>query len=182
KGGARVGDKLVLTKPLGMGVTTTAIKRQLTTPKEEAEAIEWMSRLNDRAAQLGREFELRGGTDVTGFSLLGHGMEVAQTSSVKLRIAFADMPFISPAARLAEEWAFAGGAFDNQNYFGSKVTFTAEISEAQQMLLFDPQTSGGLLLSVPAAKLDTFQQRAQELDQPVWVIGDVVAGEGIEVV
>jgi selenide,water dikinase len=182
KGGARVGDKLMLTKPLGMGVTTTAIKQQLTTPEEETEAIGWMTRLNDRTAQLAREFELRGGTDVTGFSLLGHGMEVAETSGVKLRITFADVPFISPAARLAEEWAFAGGAFDNQNYFGPKVTFTAKISEAQQMLLFDPQTSGGLLLAVPADRLDAFQQRAQELDQPVWVIGDVVAGEGIEVI
>ena len=141
-----------------------------------------MARLNDRAAQLGREFELRGGTDVTGYSLLGHGMEVAETSGVKLRIAYEDIPFISPAARLAEEWAFAGGAFDNQNFFGPKVTFTAKLSEAQQMLLFDPQTSGGLLLAVPADKLDVFHQRAQELDQPVWVIGDVVEGQGIEVI
>jgi selenide,water dikinase len=182
KGGARVGDKLVLTKPLGMGVTTTAIKRQITTPEEETEAIEWMSRLNNHAAQLAREFELRGGTDVTGFSLLGHGMEVANTSGVKLRIAFDDVPFITPANRLAEEWTFAGGAFDNQNYFGPQVTFSAEIGEAQQMLLFDPQTSGGLLLAVPADKLEAFRQRAGELDQPAWVIGDVVEGEGIEIV
>lgn len=181
KGGARVGDRLVLTKPLGFGATTTAIKRQLTSPEEEAEVIGWMSQLNNKAAQLALEFGLRGATDVTGFSLLGHGVEVAQASGVGLRIEFGKLPFISCARKYADAWAFAGGAYDNREFFGPHVRFQAELSEAEQMLLFDPQTSGGLLLSVPADKLKDLQARAEQIEQPVWEIGEVIKGEGIEV-
>jgi selenide,water dikinase len=181
KGGARAGDRLVLTKPLGFGATTTAIKRQLTSPEEEAEVIGWMSQLNKKAAQLALEFGLRGATDVTGFSLLGHSVEVAQASGVGLRIKFGKLPFISCAQKYAEAWTFAGGAFDNREFFGPHVRFQDELSEAEQMLLFDPQTSGGLLLSVPAGKLENLQARAEQIEQPVWEIGEVTEGEGIQV-
>lgn len=182
KAGAQVGDALVLSKPLGMGVTTTAIKREMTSPEEEVEAIEWMKALNKKIAALGREFGVRGGTDVTGFSLLGHGVEMAQASGVGLRIEHSKVPYISCARKFAEAWTFAGGAFDNQDYFGAQVRFSTALSEAEKILLFDPQTSGGLLLAVAAERLEDFLVRAEEVEQPVWVIGEVVAGEGIEVV
>ena len=88
---------------------------------------------------------------------------------------------MSGARKYAELFTFPGGASDNRLYFGSRVEFDASIDEPSQMLLFDPQTSGGLLLGVPKEKLDALQKRAKELEQPVWVIGEVGTGSGIYV-
>ncbi len=181
KGGLKVGDALVLTKPLGFGVTTTALKREQANQQDVIEAVNWMKRLNKTASQLAIEFSLRGGTDITGYSLLGHGLEMAGASGVALKLNFANIPFISCARKYAEMGCFAGGAFDNKKYFESKVKFADSIDEPNQMLLFDPQTSGGLLLGVPQEKLDSFVRRARELDQAVWVAGRVETGAGIKV-
>jgi len=181
KGGARPGDVLILTKPLGFGVTTTALKRGIATPDHMTEAIGWMTRLNAGGAQLAREFNLRGGTDITGFSLLGHGWEMANASGVGFRLSFSQIPFLSCARHYADQGTFPGGSVDNQLYFGPHVTFDPDLDEASQMLLFDAQTSGGLLLAVPREKLDDFLARAKEIDQPAWVIGEVREGQGIEV-
>lgn len=181
KGGARPGDVLALTKPLGFGVTTTALKRGLAEPEDVREVIGWMSRLNALAGQLANEFDLRGGTDVTGFSLLGHGWEMAHASGVKFRLSFGQIPFISCARKYAGQWTFPGGSSDNRLHFGPQIRFAEALSEMEQMLLFDAQTSGGLLLSVPAAKFPALERRAAELEQPIWQIGDVVEGSGIEV-
>ena len=179
KGGLKAGDALVLTKPLGFGVTTTALKREQAEEQDVLEAVNWMKRLNKTASQLAVEFGLRGGTDITGYSLLGHGLEMAEASGVALKLCFADIPFISCARKYAEMSCFAGGAFDNKSHFESKVKFADSIDEQDQMLLFDPQTSGGLLLGVPQEKLDSFLARARELDQAAWVIGRVETGTGI---
>lgn len=182
KGGARPGDRLVVTKPLGFGVTTTALKQQKAAAEDVAEVVNWMTRLNRTAGQLAVESELACGTDVTGFSLLGHSWEIARASQVGLRVFFNRVPFVSCAVRYAEQWTFPGGASDNRSYFGKFVRFSATLSEMQQMQLFDPQTSGGLLLAVPKQKMDSFRQRAARLEQPIWDIGEVVEGEGIDVV
>jgi selenide,water dikinase len=182
KEGAHVGDKLVLTKPLGFGVTTTALKQEKAAPEDVAEVVAWMTRLNRKAADLAAEFDLRGGTDVTGFSLLGHGYEVAEASQVGFQIQFSEVPFVSCADKYAQEWTFPGGTSDNRAFYGKYVTFAEAVEEYQQMLLFDPQTSGGLLLAIPDEKLEDFISRAKEIDQPAWVIGEVVDREGIEVV
>ncbi len=182
KGGARPGDQLVLTKPLGFGVTTTALKRQVAEPQDVAEVVSWMKQLNSAAAQLAREFNLRGATDITGYSLLGHALEMANASQVSLRINFAAIPFISAAHKYAQQWTFPGGAADNRLYFGSQVRFPPGLDEASQMLLFDPQTSGGLLLAVPPEKLPLLVHRAAEISLTVWHIGEVVTGSGITVV
>ena len=181
KGGARPGDCLVLTKPLGFGVTTTALKRQQAFPEDVAEAVGWMTRLNRDAGRLALEAGVKGGTDVTGFALLGHGLELANASRVGLRLHFERIPFLSGARKYAEAWTFPGGASDNLQYFEDQVKFAASLDEASRMLLFDPQTSGGLLLAVPAERLDGLLQRAAEIDQPAWVIGEVIEGAGIEV-
>jgi len=181
KAGLKIGDALVLTKPLGFGVTTTALKREQADEQDVSEAVSWMKRLNKAAGQLAAEFGLRGGTDITGYSLLGHGMEMAEASGVSLQLDFSNIPFISGARKYAEMGAFAGGAFDNKKHFEAKVKFADPIDEANQMLLFDPQTSGGLLLGVPPENLDAFLARAQEMDQAVWVIGRVETGTGIEI-
>ena len=181
KGGLIPGDILVLTKPLGFGVTTTALKREQAEESDLREAVDWMKRLNQTASRLANEFDLRGGTDITGYSLLGHGLEMAEASGVSLKLEFARIPFISCARKYAEMGCFAGGAFDNKMHFEPRVRFADSIDEQNQMLLFDPQTSGGLLLGVPQEKLDSFIVRAGEIDQAVWVVGRVETGSGISV-
>ncbi len=182
KSRAHPGDRLVLTKPLGFGVTTTALKQQKADPVDVAEVVAWMKRLNRDAARLANEFHLQAGTDVTGFSLLGHGWEIAKASGVGFRLVFSRIPFVAGARKYGDLWTFPGGAADNKLYFQSHVRFEPEIDETAQMLLFDPQTSGGLLLAVPPEKMDDLQARAAALDQPVWDIGEVVAGDVIHVV
>lgn len=181
KGGLKAGDVLVLTKPLGGGVTTTALKQEKAEESHVKEAIEWMSRLNKTAGQLANEFELRGGTDITGFGLLGHGTEMAEASKVMLSIEYKKLPFLSGARGYAEKGIFPGGAFDNKQHFETNIVFSDELDEPAQMLMFDPQTSGGLLLGVPKNKLHEFEKRAKELNQPAWIIGEVKNGSGIEV-
>lgn len=182
KQGARTGDVLFLTKPLGFGVTNTAVKRQLASADEEAEVVRWMKTLNKTASRLAREFDLRGGTDVTGFGLLGHGWEMAKGAGVKLRIESANVPFTSAARKFAEQGAFPGGSLDNRTFYSPHVTFSSTLEPWEQKLLFDAQTSGGLLLAVHFAKAAAFAARAAELQQPAWQIGEVVEGQGIEVV
>ena len=181
KGGLNAGDALVLTKPLGTGATTTALKQEKVEEADIQEAISWMKRLNNNASKLALEFNLHAGTDITGFSLLGHGTEMANASGVSLHFAYSQIPFFGGVRKYAERGIFPGGAFDNKKYFEPHVRFNEKIDEPAQMLLFDPQTSGGLLLGVPEDQLETFKQRANELDQPVWVIGNVRTGSGIEV-
>jgi len=182
KGGARPSDRLVLTKPLGFGVTSTALKRGQADPDDVEEIVRWMSRLNRDAGRLAVEFSLRGGTDVTGFGLLGHGLELAEASVVSLLIRAADVPFVSGARGYAEKGTFPGGSLDNRNFFGARVAFSANLNGQEQMLFFDAQTSGGLLLAVPQERLSAFMSRAREIEQPAWVIGEVLEGSGISVV
>lgn len=182
KGGARLGDRLVLTKPLGFGVTTTALKRQQAAPEHVAEVVAWMKRLNKVAGQMAVEFELKAGTDITGYGLMGHGLEMVHASHVGFRLNYAAIPFVSCARHYAEAWTFPGGAADNRLYYESSVHFADHLDEPARMLLFDPQTSGGLLLAVPPEKIKSFMQRAAELDQPVWEIGEVIEGSVIDVV
>jgi selenide, water dikinase len=183
KRGVRPGDALVLSKPLGFGTITTALKRGQAAAADVAEAIGWMTRLNQAASQAASAIGVRGGTDITGFSLLGHSWEMAQASGVRFRFYFEKIPILSSAQRYAQEWIFPGGTADNRLYFGPHVHFADRIAESSQMLLFDAQTSGGLLLAVPQEMLGELLTRAERLDQPFWVIGEAEAGEAsIEVI
>ncbi len=182
KGGARPGDVLILSKPLGFGTTTTAIKQGKAAPEDIAAVTDWMMRLNRDTATLGLEFGVRGGTDITGFSLLGHAWEMASTSGVGLRFEWEKLPFLDGARRYAQEFIFPGGASDNRLYFQEHVHYTRPLEEDEQMLLFDPQTSGGLLLAVPPNKSDALLARAKETAQLLWVVGKVTAGNQIEIV
>lgn len=181
KRGLRPGDRLFISKPLGFGVTTTALKRGVAEDADVAEVVGWMKRLNRDAGRLAVESGVRAATDVTGFSLLGHALEMSQASGVGLLLEAAKIPWVSCARKYAQQWTFPGGAHDNRAYFGSQVRFDPGLDEAAQMLLFDPQTSGGLLMGVAAGRRDEFLARAADLNQPVWEIGQVVEGQGIEV-
>ncbi|MBP8858131.1 MAG: selenide, water dikinase SelD [Anaerolineaceae bacterium] len=181
KKGALPGDRLVLTKPLGFGVTTTALKQQLAAANDVREVVKWMACLNREASQLAVAAGVKSGTDVTGYSLLGHALEMASASGVAFRLHYPSIPFVSGARHYAEQWTFPGGAADNKMYFEAFVRFDTGVDDASRMLLFDPQTSGGLLLAVPPQKLDEFLARAKDMKQSAWVIGEVVDGSGIEV-
>ncbi len=182
KGGARSGDLLVLSKPLGFGTTTTAIKGEKATHEDINEVVSWMKQLNRDAAQLGMEFGVRGATDITGFSLLGHAWELAAASGIGLRFDWENIPFTSGAFKFASEFIFPGGASDNRLYFNPHVKFTRDLPEEAQLLLFDPQTSGGLLMAVPSGRLGALLTRADEIGQSLWVVGEVVDGDHIEIV
>ena len=182
KSGARQGDILVLTKPLGFGTTTTALKQGKTDPADLVEVVGWMKRLNKVSSELALEFGVRGGTDVTGYSLLGHACEVVSASGVGMRISLGQIPFTQGAKHYAQEWIFPGGASDNRRYFEAHIRFAPQIAETSQMLLFDPQTSGGLLLAVPPDQIKGLLARATQLGQPMWVIGETVPGDFIEVI
>ena len=181
KSGIQPGDALILTKPLGAGVTTTALKQEEAEDTHIKEVVKWMSLLNKTASELAVEFGVRGGTDVTGFGLLGHTAEMSQASGVSLRIEFSQLPLLSGARGYAEKGIFPGGAFDNKQHFEKFVSFGHDLDEPAQMLTFDPQTSGGLLFGLPQNQLEMFLKRADELQQPVWVIGEAGRGKGIEV-
>ena len=181
KNGARVGDHLILTKPLGFGVITTALKRELVSMEDLAEAVGWMTRLNDKASISALAADVRGATDITGYSFLGHGWEMASSSGVGFRVFYDQVPFLKCARKYAEAWTFPGGATDNRLHFEPHVSFSDRIDEASRMLLFDPQTSGGLLLAVPHGKISSFEQQAAALQQPFWEVGEVVEGDQIEV-
>jgi selenide,water dikinase len=176
KQGAQAGDRLFLSKPLGFGVTNTAVKRELASAEEEAEVVRWMATLNKGASELALEFGLRGGTDVTGFGLLGHAWEMANGAGVQLEIEFGRVPLTGAARKFGEAFTFPGGSLDNRKYYGPHVNFEGDIAEWEQMLLFDAQTSGGLLLAVPEEKAAEFEARAEALGQPVWEIGRVEEG------
>jgi selenide,water dikinase len=176
------GDILVLTKPLGTGVITTALKREAAEASHVAEVVNWMRRLNAGAGRLARQAGVRAATDVTGYGLLGHASEMAEASGVGMRIHLGSIPFFSSARFYARRGYFPGGSADNRLYFSSRVNFGPSIGDEDQMLLFDAQTSGGLLLCVPGGSIAGFLASAGQAGQPAWVIGEVVAGQGIRVV
>jgi selenide,water dikinase len=181
KSGARPGDRLFLSKPLGTGVITTALKQDKASAEDLANAVAWMKRLNRDAAQLAVDFDLRGATDITGFGLLGHASEMAEASGVALRFHYPSIPLMKAAQRLAIAYTFPGGAATNLHYFSRQVTVGGELSLNFQTLLYDPQTSGGLLIAVPKEKAADFQAEADSREIPMWQIGSVTAGSGITV-
>ncbi len=181
KDGLQEGDRLILTKPLGFGVTTTALKQGKAADEDIAEVVSWMKRLNTKAGKLARYFELRAGTDITGFGFMGHAWEMAAGAGVGLNIRFSAIPFTSAAKVYARAGCFPGGASDNLMYYGDHVKFEAQIPEEETWLLFDPQTSGGLLLGVPADRVGAFLKMAEAESCPAWEIGEVAAGDEIVV-
>ena len=181
KGGARPGDALFLTKPLGVGMITTAFKVDVAEPAHVAAAVESMKRLNRAAAQAIQRVGVHACTDITGFALLGHGAEMAEKSGVRLRLRFGQIPFTAGAKQYAEDWLFPGGSCRNQRYYQAQVEFAPDIPEEMRMLLFTPETSGGLLVAAAPEKTDALRAAFEAAGQFYAVIGDVVSGAGISV-
>ncbi len=181
KGGARPGDQLLLTKPLGVGIITTAAKGDQADPAHVEGAIQSMLELNRRAAELAQQAKFHAMTDITGFALLGHAYEMANQSAARFRFFFDRLPFLPGAKEYADLWLFPGGACNNQRTFEDHVSFH-ELQEEMQMLLFTPETSGGLLIALPPEEADRLQELYLQAGQRVWHVGEVVEGDGIEVV
>jgi selenide,water dikinase len=181
KAGARPGDVLVLTKPLGVGIITTALKGGVADPAHVAAAVESMKRLNRQAARLVQQVGVHACTDVTGFALLGHGYEMAEKSGVRLRFYVERLPFLEGARQYADDWLFPGGTCNNERAYEHAARFEPGISEEMQQLLYTPETSGGLLVAVPPERLETLTALFADGEHPCWIIGKVVEGEGIEV-
>lgn len=183
KGRLHVGDKIILTKPIGFGVTVTASKVGLAEPDDLRTVIGWMKTLNKTASELAVDCGCESGTDVTGFSLLGHSLEMIRGSEpgIGLRYEYDSIPFTPNYEKYIEMGMFSAGANENYNFYIDKVKFADRIDENHQMILFDPQTSGGLLLALSPDKADEFLKKAEKAGQFARVIGEAVEGSGIEV-
>jgi selenide, water dikinase len=183
KARAQPGDLLLLTKPLGTGVITTAHKRGVVAEQHLQVAIDSMVRLNRRAAELASSVGLHSATDITGYGLLGHAEELARNSGVALQIVLAQVPLLPGAHEYARQGVFPGGLGRNRDYLlgAGSVRLAAGLEEARAQLLFDPQTSGGLLFALPEQAAARLRERFVVAGEPIWEIGRVVAGAGIDV-
>jgi selenide, water dikinase len=183
KGGALPGDVLILTKPLGIGVITTAHKRGVVDPAHLQTAITSMTTLNRAAAQAAQAVGfVHAMTDITGYSLIGHAHEMAHLSNADFTFDYAAIPFLPGSEGYAQQSIFPGGASNNRLHFEQWTDFSPELSadenEWRRMLLYDPETSGGLLMSVAAEKSDTLMAELASRGVTGTVIGRVESGSG----
>jgi len=173
--GARKGDLLVLTKPLGIGIITTGIKQEATPAPVARRVIDLMKTLNRDASRVMMEIGVNACTDVTGFGLLGHLWEMCSASKLGARIGLSDVPVMPEAWKLAEADVIPGGAYSNREYVIADVTFDEGVGEIAQLLLSDPQTSGGLLMAVSPEKADRLIEALTSAGvSAVSVIGEIV--------
>lgn len=152
--GAREGDVLFLTKPLGNGIISTAIKAEMASAEACQEAVQWMTMLNKDACAAMLETGVNAVTDVTGFGLLGHLYELAAASDVAIEINASKIPFMASALDYANWGLVPGGAYTNREYLEGKVSLVGNIDQAVIDIAFSPETAGGLLISVPESKAD----------------------------
>jgi len=174
KGGAMPGDILLLTKPLGVGVVTTALKRGITKEADVATAVASMKQLNKQAAQAAQTVQAHSMTDITGFGLLGHAHEMAHLSHVAFHFDLKRLSWLPGAIQYGEEGAFPGGMANNLNFFNEWVMFSDNISQLMQEMLFTPETSGGLLVAVSPEKVERFLADCET----AVIVGHVVEGDG----
>lgn len=176
--GARPGDQLVLTKPLGIGIITTGIKQEKTSPAAAEEAITVMERLNRDAAEAMVEVGVHAATDVTGYGLLGHLHEMTSGSRVTARVRYSRVPVLEEARALVRHGAIASGTSRNYEYLRPRVTFTG-LDEFDEIILCDAQTSGGLLMAVPEEKLDTLTATLRQRSVEPAHVGEITGpGDG----
>ena len=176
---ARPGDLLVLTKPLGTGIVSTAIKAQMVDPALETEAIRWMTLLNAKAAQLMVSCGATAATDVTGFGLIGHACEMALGTEVTFRIELARVPIMSGVAALVADGLIPAGCYRNRDHYARLVS---GITGDPLLPLFDPQTSGGLLIALGPDDAGRFLARSRETGAFAVCIGEVHATGGTPIV
>jgi selenide,water dikinase len=179
KGGARPGDVLLLTKRLGTGLLVSGRRQGQTADADLATAVVQMQALNRAAADVFVANALSGATDVTGFGLLGHGLEMARASGSRFVFAADALPSLPGALALARNGVETGGAAHNRRFVSSALSVGAAVAAESVVLAHDPQTSGGLLAAVPADRVAAVERALDAAGVPHWQVGRVVAGEGI---
>jgi selenide,water dikinase len=182
KGGVRPGDRLILTKPLGTGCITTAAKSDQARPDDLADAVAWMMRLNRDAAEVALEVGARAATDITGFGLLGHATELAEASGVTLYLDAAQIPLLPGAEQYATARIFPGGSVANRRAYKRGVRVAGDLPEHRLMLLFDAQTSGGLLIALPPERSEAFATQMAARQVPWWDVGQAGPREDVPLV
>jgi selenide,water dikinase len=171
--GARAGDVIILTKPIGTGVISTGIKFEKTTPEVATSSVATMLTPGKHAAEAMREFDVKGATDVTGFALLGHAWEMARASHVSLFIEPAAVPLLEGALELAAAGVITGADRTNREYVGDDIDIDESVSKEMRRLLYDPQTAGGMLISIAEERSQDLLRRLRENYPIAAVIGRV---------
>jgi selenide, water dikinase len=179
KGGAQPGDQLLLTKPLGTGLLVSGRRQGRTDDADLAAAVAQMRTLNRAASEVLVRHGLRGATDVTGFGLLGHGLEMARASGASLVFEAARLPALAGALALAEAGVETGGAAHNRRFVGPSLRLGDGVPPALVALAHDPQTSGGLLVPVPADAVGAVEADLGAVGAGAWRVGRVETGEGV---
>jgi selenide,water dikinase len=159
--GVQEGDALVLTKPLGTGIIATALKQRKASKESVREAVSSMVTLNRTGSEIMQNFPVHACTDVTGYSLLGHATEMAMGSGVTIVLESARLPILRGAARLAKAGFLTGGCKRNREYLRDKIIVDRSIPEDLVEVAFDPQTSGGLLIALPAGEAPALVEELQ---------------------
>ena len=172
--GARVGDQVILTKPIGTGVISSGIKFAKTSAEVAAKSVETMLSPGKYAAEAMREFEVKGATDVPGFALIGHAWEMAKASNVSIQIHAGAVPLLEGALELATAGVLTSGDKTNREYVGGDVQIDEAVSKETLSLFFDPQTAGGMLISITAGRADDLLKRLRENYPQSEIIGSVV--------
>jgi len=170
---ARPGDCLLLTKPLGSGILSTAVKGEMATVEQEAEAVAWMSLLNRAAAELMLRYAPSACTDITGFGLIGHSCEMALGSGVTIRLYLDAVPLMQGVTDQVADGMVPAGCYRNRSYYLSRID-AGDCDPERLLPLFDPQTSGGLLIALQPGAAALFQAEAAENSIFCVLIGDVL--------
>lgn len=173
------GDVLILTKPLGTGILATAIKAKWPGFEDaEAEMYRWTTRLNAHGAEVIRAMELKAATDITGFGLGGHLLEMARGSGVTTELDTASLPFMEQTEELASFGLIPAGTYRNRDHCACRCTVADSADELRATLVFDAQTSGGLLLAVPEPRVQEACERLAALGEPAAIVGRVLPLRG----
>jgi len=175
--GAQADDQLYLTKPLGIGLITTGIKRNAVSEEQTQMVINLMAELNRRPAELMVKYHATAATDVTGYGLLGHTFELADGSQKTIRIFSDRLPLLPDALKLAEAGMIPGGALANRQFMENRYLMANKIDNYLEDVLFDPQTSGGLLICIPQKYAESFERELKDKDIFAKHIGQVEAQE-----
>lgn len=176
--GAKAGDILILTKPLGIGILSSAFKKAIIKNKDLKAAISQMTTLNKKASIAAVRAGAHAATDITGFGLLGHALNMAKGSKTDFVISFKHVPLLKKTKELSASGIAPKGAHNNLNFFSDRVIFPEGFSKEDKLILSDPQTSGGLLIAVPQEGISRFRQSAKRQKLSYWEIGRVVKGKG----
>jgi len=176
--GAQVGDVLILTKALGTGIISTANKAGMAEPGFLQGAVDSMVRLNDQAAEAMVESGAHACTDITGFGLLGHASEMARACGLSFRFFYSRIPILPGTREYAAQGMVPGGAYCNRDHFGPAISISPKVPESERIILFDPQTSGGLLIALPQAVGEALLQRLKGKGiQEASLVGEVISPE-----